>query len=414
MSSPQGPRAPPPATPPGVPQLPGSIPEETALALPSLPEVPPTTAQLPVAIPKMPPPPPNSNDRQLAMLGSANGGSRDALTFALAPFENPALSPLRNVPTTTGRLPPLPKNAPLQLPKQMLASIPAIAKDSGNALPPPPPPPVGGFGALATLPVPPTDGEPEVHRGLQVYRAPPRRGGQTATSKAPRPPAKLPAARLQPTPPAMPPPAHAIVLARKAGVPGFDQDTVVAKARVPSPVPKPPGDPPPQNIRRDIPVVDPKAVDEIAKQRKEKDIIDGVPDPFAASRKDPRGFFEMSRQAHDEKAPTPVPDYVVQSSFYLVNFFVACTILADVSVISIWGTYLPPSAVYPTYAATLIGIFVNHGLYESVKCVVIACIAMVHDETDKRDQEVEARKARMEIKAQRFIQRGRKIIPSTT
>lgn len=395
------------ALPPPPPKLPGGAAAARPPSLPALPATPAPVSnngtlalaplpQFPATMP-LPPPPPMNTGSQLAV------ASQGPTSMALA------LAPLRNTPGG-GRLPSLPKNtppgvAPAPLPKAILARIPLVAQETGNSLSlPPPPPPIGGFGhlALATMPVPPEEGEPQVLRGMAVYKAPPRRGGPTG--RLPRPPPKPPAVSLQPTPPSGPPPAHAIVLARKAGVPGFDEAEIVKRARPPPPAPKPPQEAPPQSLQEPG-FVNKQAVDEIAKQRKE-----ASEDPFAAFRRDPRGQTLIAKRAHDEKAPTLVPDYIMTGSLYAVQLFIVLNILGFVALITIYGTYLPANAVYPTYAATIVGLVLNLGLFESVKCVVICCLAMVHDETEKRDSEIRARRARMELKAQR-LQRGRRFTP---
>lgn len=392
--------------PPAFPQMPGAVPDSGnsfSMALAPL-------AQLPVAIPK--PPSSASSTAGHAALVLA-GALSPSGALALSPFSPqppmPTLTPLRNIPGG-GRLPQLPKGSPVSVPKAMHAKVPTVKLDSGNALLPPPPPPMhlvtGGFGehAMSIVAIPPEEGEPMVARSLVPHQAGPRRGGPTA--KLPRPPPKMhtaPTAR----PPSGPPPAHAIVLARKAGVAGFDQEELVKQARPPPHVPKPPMEKAPANTRREVPAVNPKVVDGIAMARKNKDIVQGVADPFAAARQDPVGHVVMQRRAHDEKAPPPVPDWQRDAGLGVVWFIMVVHLLAFIAVITVWGTYLPTSAVYPTYAATVLGIAVNFGLFESVKCVVIACLAMVHDETEKRDIELRARRARLELKAQRFVQRGK-------
>lgn len=387
--------------------LPGQVPDSgaqvTSMALAPLGPMP----NLPVAIPT-PPPKGSPGAGQLAVFGNLPASAQLAL---MSPPESPgdrlAIAPLQSIPGG-GRLPPLPKGAPIAIPKDVHKKIPAVQRDSGNALlPPPPPPPVGGFGQLAHRPIPPEEGQPEVERRLEPYKAGPRRGGPTG--RLPRPPPKPPSVAMLPTPPSGPPPAHAIVLARKAGVPGFDQEEIVKKAKPPPVVPKPPQEPPPPG--RGVPHISHKVVDDIAKKRKdkEKDIIQGVPDPFLAARRDPRAHVALGKKSHDEKAPVLVPDYVDSMCLYAVNGVLLGFFLCDAAILASWGTYLPPEAVYPTYAATIIGCLVNFMLFESVKCVVITCLAMVHDETEKRDTELRARRARMELKAQRFVQRGRHI-----
>lgn len=83
------------------------------------------------------------------------------------------------------------------------------------------------------------------------------------------------------------------------------------------------------------------------------------------------------------------------------------TIAASTFVIFVFGTYLEPKQVWATHAATAVGCVVNVGLFESLKCIVVACVALVKDETLKRQAEIAARKARMALKAQRLQDRTR-------
>jgi len=243
-------------------------------------------------------------------------------------------------------------------------------------------------------------------------------GGGKRDVRMPRPPPKPRSAALRPTPPSGPPPAHAIVLAKKPGIAGFDTQAIVRRAKPPPSTPQPPREPPPLSLaagssssaalaqHHRFPADSPKHQ---LMQLSSKQVQEQM---FARMRQDPRAAAVTGKSAHDEQAPVPVPDYIVSGWVYAVYSLLVCLLLASVYVITVYGTYLPPSAELATHAATFIGSVVNVGMFESVKCVVIACVALAQDESRKRDVELQARRIRMELKAQRVQTRGRRFVIS--
>lgn len=362
------------ARPPALP--PSAAPDASTMALAPRPSMP---LDVPSPLPMLPVP---DAGGQLALPIASHGG--------LA---------LRNTPGM-GHVPPLPKYSLPRLPNAVLANIPAIQRDSGVVVVPPPPP-KGGVGELAHLPVPPREGAPTVKQGMVPYKAAPRRGGPP--SRLPRPPDKPPSS--VPKPPPGPPPGPGMQLAQRPGVRGFDEEAVRAQARPPPAQPKPPPGPPPTHPRAalpgrgPVPAIGPTKVDGIA--RAAAGAIDGVDDLLRRFRQDPVREVALARQRHDEKAPKPVADYIVSISWGLVTGFAVFNLLAAVAIITFYGTYLPPEAVYPTYAATIVGMVVNMGLFESIKCVVIAAWALVDDGTSARRMTNRGRAIRMMLKRQR-------------
>jgi hypothetical protein len=97
------------------------------------------------------------------------------------------------------------------------------------------------------------------------------------------------------------------------------------------------------------------------------------------------------------KAPPllkPVPDWVVWTTEGIVYIFVTGLIVESYLFIWAYGTYLQPNAVWATIAATIIGVLVCFLIFESVKCVVLGCIAIVRDEDMKRQEEKRRREER--------------------
>jgi len=201
-------------------------------------------------------------------------------------------------------------------------------------------------------------------------------------------------------------------LAKDGGAPGFSPQAIVKAAKAPSFAPPPPKLPPPSGVRRDeLALAHKQMLDELAKGRQPLAVPGpGGSNPFETARRDPVGYTLLAKRAHDAKAPKPVPDYIVQGSLMAIQIFMLVTALVLIAVITFWGTYLPSEAVYPTYIATIIGIVVNLGLFESVKCIVICCLALVQEESERREFELQARLLRMELKAQRIFRRGKRPI----
>lgn len=277
-------------------------------------------------------------------------------------------------------LPGLPK-LPLALP-QTLFKVGAIQAHPAGVPPPPPPPQIPSNILRGDVP----RGEPVIARKMVEFK------GKSATGAGqPRPPPKKQATNgFTPTPPAGPPPAHAYVLAKKGVATGLDESDVRRRAKHPNLTPTPPSHEPPAFLRPKAPELDAK--------------VPTPPPPPGAS-------------SYLKKSPTPhpVPDWVRSSSEMLVYIFVGGTILESCFFIIAYGTYMEPAAIWATQAATIIGCLVNFGLFETVKCVVVACVALVRDETERRQAETDARKQRMALKAQRAQEKGRrpKYVPAT-
>jgi hypothetical protein len=103
----------------------------------------------------------------------------------------------------------------------------------------------------------------------------------------------------------------------------------------------------------------------------------------------------------------PTPDWVVQFGDALATFFALCFILGSCAVIVCWGTFLSYEVVTATLFATIAGILVNLVLFESVKCVIFAMVALVAHDTLKREKEVTSRRARMALKAQALSRKSK-------
>lgn len=110
--------------------------------------------------------------------------------------------------------------------------------------------------------------------------------------------------------------------------------------------------------------------------------------------------------ADRRKLLRPVPDWVVWLTKNLVHAFMIISVVMCCLITVTFGIYMHPGVIWATHAATIVGSFVNLGLFETVKCVVIACVALVKDETAKRQAEIAARKARLALKAQRLRERS--------
>jgi len=96
----------------------------------------------------------------------------------------------------------------------------------------------------------------------------------------------------------------------------------------------------------------------------------------------------------------PVPDWIVSLSRACVNFIVVGLVVECCLFIIIFGAYLEPTIVWVTHASTIVGSVVTLGLFESVKCLVVAGVALVSEEAAEKEEEARARRARMALKAQ--------------
>eukprot|EP00928_Gymnodinium_smaydae_P031670 TRINITY_DN23173_c1_g2_i3.p1 TRINITY_DN23173_c1_g2~~TRINITY_DN23173_c1_g2_i3.p1 ORF type:complete len:2177 (+),score=473.46 TRINITY_DN23173_c1_g2_i3:147-6677(+) len=361
----------------GVPK--GGAPRNVAPSLPPLPPLSPTSEgvggravvpfKLPAAVPSYDPP------RQ-----SAGVPGLLPLQLTGAPGRPPS------------QMPSMPK---LQLPSTILSKLPGIkAHPPGMLLPPPPPPPMTATLAAAAPPPPGFEAPPPVPRklrpvtGLHVQPKPPNAMGVTKSKATPKPPAG-------------PPPKHALVLSgsapQRGGAPtppkgkapvyldgkpvlGINGLIDVAKLTKPPPSrPRPPSDGMPTFVHKSV-------VEDIAKARIEK----------AA----PKG--KWSKQEHK-----PIYDWVRYTSMACVWGWVFTTIFGCSLIIITFGTYMDTPTTMATWGATLVGFFINTCVFELVKCVVIAMVALVGDDTMKQQQEISARRARMRMKQQRLQRQGK-------
>jgi hypothetical protein len=188
------------------------------------------------------------------------------------------------------------------------------------------------------------------------------------------------------------------VLQRKGGgQPGLENDEGLMKkvqqqtAKAPPAPAPPPGAPPAGHLR----TMDPE-------RPKLTELLQKKPQALK-----PKEFGEEFMPP-PPKDPWPVPDWVVCLTSSLVNIFMFGIVTECCIFILYFGSYMKPGVVWATHGATFIGFVVNLGLFESVKCVVVGCVALVKDETAKRQAEIAARRARMALKAQRLQDRTRR------
>jgi len=201
----------------------------------------------------------------------------------------------------------------------------------------------------------------------------------------PKPPPKPAQRVLVPTPPAGPPPAHAIVLAKKTALASTDEKALLQRVKPPSLAPRPPLEDAPRFVRRSGP---PSATQLVAQR-----VAHGHAAP------------PQRLGAASEKLPRPVPDWVVQASYGATQVFVFGSIMVACFFLLYWGVYLQPRTQWATHGATITGCIMNMVIFESLKCVVIACVSLVKSEMEKRQEELYARTLRMQLKAQRLQER---------
>lgn len=218
----------------------------------------------------------------------------------------------------------------------------------------------------------------------------------------PKPPAPMPPGPKAPRPPDGPPPPHALLLARKpepqgaraapraldgklvrSGADGLED--VRRRLRPLHPVPKPPSEAPPPGVLI-------RMAEGIAKSREPGNNQVAL-----------RGGFHGGTWAQPH---APTPDWAVKAGDALVWLFAMMIIIGSTGVIAYWGTFFDSSVAWATIGASVAGCLVNLGVFESVKCVVFAMVALVADETAKSQVEVSARRARMALKAQRLSKKG--------
>lgn len=309
----------------------------------------------------------------------------------------------------------VPKQAPLDVPSSVLLRVPQVQKhSSSSSVPPPPPPlvppPTGPKRHGADMaPIPPESDEPLIAvRKLNIVRP-----GQVSTSsRAPQPPPNMPGkATLLPTPPAGPPPAHAIVLAK--GRPqdfasgNVDLQAVVSKAKPPAPLVHPPSEPLPSFVYR----APSQALQSIADARGKSpkaSALEPLP-PKAPPANESLAFAALPNVAREyvppEQGPRPVPEVVVKVSVWIVYVFVFWIFVHSVAIIALYGVYMSNRHIWATYAATFCGCLLNFGILESMKCVILGCVELVKHETVKRQAELDARRTRMALKEQRQLER---------
>jgi len=307
----------------------------------------------------------------------------------------PTLRPLSLGGRDRTMLPPLPK---LQLlPPNILTKVPSIQPHKVGMPPPPPPPRPHQPLQPGEMPLPPEDGEPSVTRRLTVFKG--DKAGIRRGDRPPKPPPPKSKEVFKPTPPSGPPPAHAYILARK-GAGDIDEAELIKKARpIGEITPRPPdSEPPPGLTRKAVPPEPPRP---------------GGPPGGPALKPVKPGQPEepepLKKQFLDPPVePNPVPDWVVALSSWMVNLFMLGLVIECCLFIIIYGVYMEPNLVWATHGATIVGVIVNLGLFESVKCIVVACVALIKDETAKRQAEIAARRARMALKAQRLQDKSRR------
>lgn len=237
---------------------------------------------------------------------------------------------------------------------------------SSDLKPPPPPPPLAL--TQGERPVPPKEMAPDGARSL--IPLPP-------TMPLPRPPPKLSSGPMLPTPPLMPPPAHAVILARKDV--HVDEQAVAARLRPPPPIVQPPPDDTrPSFVHRHVEEARSPNWDQAHNHR-----------------------WSLGKSLFRKRMYKPVPDWVVMVSDWSAKSFVAVALLMCGFTMYYYGTNQDSTSVWATHAATLVGCIFNLGLFESMKCVVIGCVALVKAETAKRQSELDARILRMALKSQR-------------
>lgn len=342
---------------------------------PKLPQLPIITSLGPKPMPwkvGMPPPPPPKTGMPLppSILPSSSN------------FEAPSPSqmPLFKLGPRTreAALPPLPKVAlPLNVP------LAQISQHVPN-MPPPPPPPRRMQESIQSseIPPPPDEEEPVVVRRMARFK-----GDSSLRGKPlPKPPPKR-QEFFAPKPPSGAPPGNAYMVMRKYQ-PGTDDDLLNKAPKAPESIPLPsePTSPVVGGFRFAEP---PQLVDALKK------------DSDAKVKPSPRGGSERLPKSRD---PWPVPDWVVFVTASLVSIFMLGLVFECSFFIIYFGSYMTSAAVWATHGATFVGFTMNLVLFESIKCLVVAMVALAQDVTTERQADIAARRARMALKAQRAVQ----------
>lgn len=325
---------------------------------------------------------------------SATGGQLPALPLPTAK-DMPPLQLGNTAGTLALALPELPRLPVLFQPGLLQALQIQEGLGGPGGMPPPPPPPLGQPRAPEDLlpPLPPRGGRrgsfvggrggllAAAPRTLVPYR--PDESGVGASGLEPKPPRKT--QKFKAVPPVGPPPQHAYMLARKGAAPGTDVN-VVPPPPPPEMIPHPPVD---EETRRDS-----ASSEEVSAYLR---------------RLERERYAEMMRHREREaakgvrtsKEPLPLPELVITASRWLLRLIVDGHIALCCYLIGIYGYHLRPRAVVAIHGATLVGSFVLFGLLETVKCLVVAAVALVKDESRKRTAELQQRKERMLMKSQR-------------
>jgi len=295
-------------------------------------------------------------------------------------------------------------------------------------------------------PLPPEKGEPLISmRKLQKIHG----GNALGARRLPKPPPKLPSRNLMPTPPPGPPPAHAIILTkakaatqssgpkgpppsrpppgvgrppgslRPPGLPsrppgitgGPDPQSIIAKAKPLPPLVKPPSDPLPSFVHRSAQ----SAVQDIVQARQDgpkASALAPLPPkaPPVTATLPAFGAPQPPVDQHylpPEKPPRPVPIWAVRASNTAVTSMAGIIIFHSIWLIFIYGSHMPTHAVEATQLSNVTAFLMLFFVFESMKCIICACVELIKHETVKRQREQEARKTRMAMKAQRSTERRR-------
>lgn len=314
----------------------------------------------------------------------ADNPARSSIGFMLAlpplPLELGCAQPLM--------LPAMPKTAALShellalppLPAEVLLRVPQIRQHAldplGQVSSAPPPPPPAAVPALENMRRPMVPLELPPPGAIRMLAQLP---GMTVPP--PRPPPRLHPG-MQPSPPAMPPPSNAVILARK----DFNVDDQITAARA---------RPPSSNV------TPPPNANPLGFVHGGEDLQTPTGRLPVISVTEARHRWSFSKGLSRRRAYRPVPDWVVTVSDWLTKSFAFIIMIECGFIMSWFAAYQNMATMWATHAATVVGLLVNLGLFEAVKCVVIACVALIKDETVKRQATHDARSLRMALKSQR-------------
>eukprot|EP00929_Paragymnodinium_shiwhaense_P112128 TRINITY_DN80382_c0_g1_i1.p1 TRINITY_DN80382_c0_g1~~TRINITY_DN80382_c0_g1_i1.p1 ORF type:complete len:2724 (-),score=360.62 TRINITY_DN80382_c0_g1_i1:125-8296(-) len=289
------------------------------------------------------------------------------------------------------RMPALPK---LPLPSSVLSKVASVAQNPAGVVPPPPPPPLSAFNGK---PAPPSAsaGQPIMFRKLEPFREP-----GPSNRLQPKPPARRPPTVRVPKPPAGPPPAHAIVMKARpvaAGSAGL-MSAARRKTILPPPAPKAPTDvllPGFVHKAQTLETVAPK----VKKAEEAKTLAVSWHQTRHGQKPRPGTLRRLLWKKPADHYP--VPDWIIQASELMCKGFVYCTSFCSIGVILIFGTYMPPALAFATHVATFIGCMINWVVFESLKCLVIACLSLMQEEQRQIQVQRSATNARLAMKGQR-------------